>query len=337
MRKLSLFILCSVLIFSCSNSKDSVEEDLESISSDPLPSWNEGGTKEAITSFVNSVTDPESKDFVEVKDRIATFDNDGNLWAEQPVYFQLYFALDLIKEMAVDHPEWESDPLFSAVLADDLITVSSFGEEGLINIIMASHSGMNTDQFELAVADWITTAKHPETGKLYTEMIYQPMLELIKYLQANDFKVFIVSGGGIEFMRVWAEDVYGIPKDQIIGSSIETVFDIIDGDPMILRLPKLGFINDKGGKPVAIQHHIGRKPIFASGNSDGDLQMLQWSDENDLPSFQLYLHHTDAEREWAYDRDSHVGKLDKGLDEAAAKGWTVIDMKEDWKVVWLFE
>lgn len=300
---------------------------------DPLPSWRDTGTKRSIIDFVKKVTREGEPDFVPVAERIATFDNDGTLWAEQPMYFQLFFALDRIKALAPEHPEWAEQEPFASLLKGDVKAALAGGEHALAQIVMATHAGLTTEAFEKVVTDWIATAKHPTTGKLYTEMVYQPMLELLSYLRAHGFKTFIVSGGGIEFMRPWTEQVYGIPPEQVIGSSIKTQFEYRDGKPFIVRLPELNFVDDKAGKPSAIQHHIGRRPVFAAGNSDGDLQMLQWAAAGDGPAFCLYIHHTDAEREWAYDRESHVGKLQKGLDEAKSKGWTVTDMKSDWLTV----
>jgi phosphoserine phosphatase len=300
---------------------------------DPLPSWRDTGTKRSIIDFVKKVTREGEPDFVPVAERIATFDNDGTLWAEQPMYFQLFFALDRIKALAPEHPEWAEQEPFASLLKGDVKAALAGGEHALAQIVMATHAGLTTEAFEKVVTDWIATAKHPTTGKLYTEMVYQPMLELLSYLRAHGFKTFIVSGGGIEFMRPWTEQVYGIPPEQVIGSSIKTQFEYRDGKPVIVRLPELNFVDDKAGKPAAIQHHIGRRPVFAAGNSDGDLQMLQWAAAGDRPAFCLYIHHTDAEREWAYDRESHIGKLQKGLDEAKSKGWTVTDMKSDWLTV----
>lgn len=332
---LLVFICLMLFTFSCKNTTGETQADSRQTTlSDPLPSWNEGDTKSAIMAFVEAVTDTASADFIPVIDRIATFDNDGTLWSEQPYYFQLAFAMDRIKAMAEQHPEWEKDPLFQAVLADDIEAVAAQGAAGLMRLTMTSHAGMTDREFEVLVREWLASAKHPRFNRPYTELIYQPMLELLDYLRDNDFKTFIVSGGGIEFMRPWAEEAYGIPKHQIIGSSIKTEFDYNDGNPVIRRLPELNFYDDKGGKPVGINNHIGRIPVFASGNSDGDLQMLQYTASGPGKRFMLYLHHTDAEREWAYDRDSHIGRLDKGLDEAEANGWTVIDMKRDWKVIY---
>lgn len=312
-------------------------EQADAIATDPLPSWNDGQNKENILNFVKQATDANSPDFIPVADRIATFDNDGCLWSEQPAYFQLFFAMDRVKALAAEHPEWKEEQPFKAVLENDMRTLGSFGEHGIIEIVMATHAGNTTEEFEQIVKDWLATAKHPRFDRPYTDLVFQPMLELMAYLRANDFKTFIVSGGGIEFMRPWVEQVYGVPKDQVVGSSIKTEFVLEDGIPKIQRLPALDFIDDKAGKPLGIHKFIGRKPVFAAGNSDGDLQMLQWTDSNSLPSFQLYVHHTDADREWAYDRESSVGRLDKGLEEAAAKGWTVVSMKDDWKVVYPFQ
>ena len=335
--KISLAILIVVALISCNS--DPVEDNVQQTTeiSDPLPSWNEGETKVAILAYVQDVTNSEREIFIPVSERIATFDNDGNLWSEQPAYFQLFFAIDRVKAMASDHPEWQNEQPYKSVLEDDMQGLLAQGEHGLIKLIMASHAGNTTEEFETSVKNWLSTARHPTFDRPYTELVYQPMLELIKYLQDNNFKTFIVSGGGIEFMRPWVEEVYGIPKDQVIGSSIKTAYDYNDGNPVIRRLPEIDFIDDKEGKPEGIHKFIGRKPVFASGNSDGDLQMMRWAASNELKSFMLYVHHTDSVREWAYDRDSHIGRLDKGLDEANEKGWTVIDMKNDWKVIYPFE
>jgi hypothetical protein len=301
---------------------------------DPLPSWNDTAPKKAIVAFVEGVTKEGSPDFVPVAERIATFDNDGCLWSEQPMYFQAFFIFDRIKQLAPQHPAWKDKEPFASVLKGDVKAALAGGEHALIEMAMATHAGMTTDEFEKIVTDWIATARHPTTGRLFTGMVYQPMLELLSYLRANGFKTFIVSGGGIEFMRPWTERVYGIPPEQIIGSSIKTKFELRDGQPVLVRLPEINFIDDKAGKPVGIQMHIGRRPIAALGNSDGDLQMLQWTAVGKGARFCLYVHHTDAEREWAYDRESSIGRLDKGLDEAKAKGWTVVDMKNDWNRIY---
>ena len=301
---------------------------------DPLASWNEGKAKQSIITFVKAVTTPGGKGFVPAPERIAVFDNDGTLWSEQPMYFQAFFIFDRIRQLAPHHPEWKTREPFASVLKGDVKAALAGGEHALIEMAMATHAGTTTEEFEKIVTDWLATAKHPKTGRLYTEMVYQPMLELLAYLRANGFKTFIVSGGGIEFMRPWTEKVYGIPPEQVIGSSIKTKFELRDGRPVLARLPEMNFIDDKAGKPVGIQMHIGRRPIAAFGNSDGDLQMLQWTCINKRPKFCLYVHHTDAGREWAYDRKSSIGRFDKGLDEARAKGWTVVDMKNDWRVIY---
>jgi phosphoglycolate phosphatase-like HAD superfamily hydrolase len=305
---------------------------LAQAATDPLPSWNDGKAKQSIMDFVTRVTTP-GKDFVAEAERVATFDNDGTLWAEQPLYFQAIFIFDRIRTLAPEHPEWKETEPFASVLKGDVKSALAGGEHALIEMGMATHAGTTSEEFAMIVTDWIATAKHPKTGRLYTEMVYQPMLELLAYLRANGFKTFIVSGGGIEFMRPWAERVYGIPPEQVVGSSIKTNYELRDGKPVLVRLPEVNFIDDKAGKPVGIQMHIGRRPIAAFGNSDGDLQMLQWTCLADGPRFCLYVHHTDAEREWAYDRQSSIGQLDKGLDEANAKGWTVVSMKDDWRTV----
>jgi len=324
-----LLLLSLFLIYSCNKQ---VSEN-----SDPLPSWNDGKVKESIINFVNEVTDESNPNFIPVDERIATFDNDGTLWSEQPYYFQLQFALDRVKAIAPEHPEWKDNPLFNAVLNDDIKTVLSFGEHGLLELVMATHSGMTTEEFKQIVKDWIAEAKHPRFNRHFTEIVYQPMLELMNYLRANGFKTFIVSGGGIEFMRPWVDDVYGIPADQVIGSLGKVKFEMRNGKPVLVKLPQVDFVDDKEGKPVAIHRFIGKKPVAAFGNSDGDLQMLQWTESGKGKRLMVYIHHTDAEREWAYDRKSSVGRLDKGLDEANAKGWTVVDMKKDWKVIYPFQ
>lgn len=302
--------------------------------SDPLPSWNDGKSKQAIMSFVEKVTKEGGPDFVPAAERIATFDNDGTLWAEQPMYFQLFFTIDRVKLLAPSRVDWKEKAPFASILKGDITGALSGGEKAIVELVMATHTGMTTDEYDQIVKDWVATAKHPTTKRPYTEMVYQPMLELLAYLRANGFKTYIVSGGGIEFMRPWAEKVYGIPPEQVVGSSIKTKLEMRDGKPVLVRLAELNFIDDKEGKPVGIQQHIGRRPIAAFGNSDGDLQMLQWTAAGSGPRFCLYVHHTDAEREWAYDRKSSIGKLDKGLDEAKTKGWTVVSMKDDWKTIY---
>ena len=300
---------------------------------DPLPSWNDTAPKKAIVAFVEKMTKEGSPDFVPPAERIATFDNDGTLWAEQPIYFQFFFLIDRVKALLPEHPEWAEKEPFASVLKGDLKGVAAAGEKGALELLAATHTGMTTEEFSQTVATWIATAKHPKTGRLYTEMVYQPMLELLAYLRANGFKTFIVSGGGIEFMRPWAEKVYGIPPEQVIGSSAKLKWEIRDGDPILVKLPALDFYDDKEGKPAGIQSRIGRRPIAAFGNSDGDLQMLQWTAAGSGSRFALIVHHTDAAREWAYDRTSHIGKLDQALDEATAKGWTIVSMKDDWATI----
>ena len=301
---------------------------------DPLASWNETATKEAILSFVERVTTEDSPDFVPPAERIATFDNDGTLWSEQPMYFQLLFALDRIQTLAPEHPEWKSEEPFASLLKGDVKGALAGGEKAIAEIVMATHAGMTTEEFEAIVADWISTARHPTTGRRYTDMVYQPMLELLAYLRSKKFKTFIVSGGGIEFMRPWTERVYGIPPEQVVGSSIRTKYEVRDGRPVLIRLPELNFVDDKDGKPVGIYSHIGRRPIMAFGNSDGDFQMLQWTTAGKGPRCGVLVHHTDADREWAYDRESHIGQLDRMLDTASQHGWLVVDMKNDWKVIY---
>jgi len=302
---------------------------------DSLPSWNDGNAKQSIVEFVAKVTDEGSPDFVPPPERIAVFDNDGTLWAEQPMYFQLFFAMDRVKALAPQHPEWKTQEPFASLLKGDVKNALARGMKSVGEIIMATHAGMTTTEFEQIVKDWLATARHPMTNRPYTGLVYQPMLELLTYLRASGFKTYIVSGGGIEFMRPWTEAVYGIPPEQVVGSSIKTKFEVQDdGTLAIVRLPELNFIDDKEGKPVAINMHVGRRPIAAFGNSDGDLQMLQWTTAGEGARFALYVHHTDAGREWAYDRESSIGGLDKGLDEARAKGWTVVDMKNDWNVIY---
>ena len=300
---------------------------------DPLPSWNHTAPRQAIVAFVEKVTKEGSSDFVPISERIAVFDNDGTLWAEQPMYFQAFFVFDRIKALAPQHPEWKDKEPFASVLRGDMKAALAGGERVLLEMVMATHAGMTTEEFEKSVSHWLITAKHPTTGRPFTEMVYQPMLELLTYLRTNGFKTFIVSGGGIEFMRPWAEKVYGIPPEQIIGSSIKSKYELRDGKPVIVKLPEINFIDDKVGKPVGIHHHIGRRPIFAAGNSDGDFEMLEWTTGGKGARLGMIIHHTDAEREWAYDRESHIGKLIKGLDEAAAKGWIISDMKSDWQTV----
>ncbi|PYK85436.1 MAG: haloacid dehalogenase, partial [Verrucomicrobia bacterium] len=305
---------------------------------EPLPSWNDGPTKQSITDFVAKVTKEGSPDFVPVAERIATFDNDGTLWCEQPMYFQLFFALDRVKTLAPQHPEWKTKEPFASLLKGDVKGALAGGEHAILEIIVATHAGMTTAEFEKIVADWIATAKHPKFKRPYTECIYQPMVELLAYLRANGFKTFIVSGGGIEFMRPWTEKVYGIPPEQVVGSSIKTKYEMRDGKPVLMRLPEMNFIDDKAGKPVGINSHIGRRPIAAFGNSDGDQQMLEWTQAGSGARLMMLVHHDDAAREFAYGAESKIGTFSDALMvEAKKDGWTVISMKDDWKTIFAFE
>jgi hypothetical protein len=304
---------------------------------DPLPSWNDGASKSSITDFVARVTTQGGPDFVPPDQRIATFDNDGTLWIEQPMYVQLAFILDRVKALAPQNPGWKTKQPFKAVLDGDMRALAASGEKGLVELMAVTHAGMTVDEFAKIVTDWLGTARDPKFKRPYTELVYQPMLEVLAYLRGNGFKTFIVSGGGIEFMRPWTEKIYGIPPEQVVGSSIKTRFEMRDGQPVLFRLPQINFIDDKTGKPVGINEHIGRRPIAAFGNSDGDLQMLQWTTMSGSGArFGLIVHHTDAEREYAYDRKSHFGKLDLALDAAAVNKWTLADMKKDWKRVFAF-
>jgi phosphoglycolate phosphatase-like HAD superfamily hydrolase len=302
----------------------------------PLASWNEGSAKQSIVNFVRGVTTIGGPQFVKPEERIAVFDNDGTLWSEQPMYFQFAFVLDRLKALAPQHPEWKDNPPVAAVLAGDMKTFAAGGERAVLELAKITHAGMTTDEFPKIVEDWLASARHPRFNRPYTELIYQPMLELLAYLRANGFKTFIVSGGGVEFMRVWVERVYGIPPEQVIGSSIVTKFEMLAGVPVLTRLPQLDFMDDNVGKPVAIHKHIGRRPIAAFGNSDGDLQMLQWASATRGFGFAWLVHHTDSVREYAYEA-TPMGKLDEALKEARAKGWTVVDMKDDWNRVYSFE
>ncbi|MET1413460.1 HAD family hydrolase [Roseibium sp. HPY-6] len=301
---------------------------------DPLPSWNEGGTKTRLLEFVERVTDPGSPDFVPIPARVAVFDNDGTLWAEQPVYFQFLYALDRLEEIAAADPSVLNSVVLRAAAQGDLETVAKAGEEGLLEVVMVSHSGISVDAFQADVANWMETAVHPTKDMPLKHMTYQPMLELLRYLRDEGFSTYIVSGGGIHFMRAFAEEAYGIPPEQIIGSAGKTRYEVVDGTPTILKDPEIAFIDDKAGKPVGIDSKIGRKPILVGGNSDGDFEMLEWATSGDGARLGLIVHHTDAEREWAYDRDSHIGKLDRGLDEGPAKNWLFVDMAKDWSRVW---
>jgi hypothetical protein len=304
---------------------------------DPLPSWNDGPSKKAIIEFVMKVTKESSPEFVPGEDRIATFDNDGTLWVEQPMYTQLVFALDRVKALAPQHPEWKEKQHFKAILDGDVKGMAAAGQKGLVELVTATHAGMTTDEFESIVNNWLATARHPRFQWPYTECVYQPMLELLAYLRANGFKTYIVTGGGVEFMRPWTKKVYGVPPEQVIGSNIKLKNELHDGKPVLARLPEIEFIDDKSGKPVGIHKFIGRRPVMVFGNSDGDFEMLQWATMGKGPRFGLIVHHTDAEREYAYDRDTHFGRLDKALDAASRNGWVVVDMKKEWKRVFLLE
>ncbi len=302
------------------------------VSADPLPSWHQGESKSRLIGYVEAVTQPGDS-YRQPSERIAVFDNDGTLWSEQPVYFQLVFAMDRIRAKAAQHPEWKNQEPYRSAIEGDLKGLAAGGEEALMQVLMESHAGMTTDEFAQLVREWIDTAKHPTKDRLYKEMIYQPMLELLAYLRANDFKTYIVSGGGIEFMRVFSEEVYGIPPEQVIGSSVKTRWQA-GNPPVIVREAALNFIDDKEGKPIAINLHIGKRPLIAFGNSDGDHQMQQWTMAGDGLRLAGIVRHTDAEREWRYDRESHIGRLDKALDQAEEEGWLVVDMKSDWKQVY---
>lgn len=305
---------------------------------DPLPSWNDGPAKKAITAFVGEVTREGFPNYVPPTERIATFDNDGTLWAEHPMYFQFIFALDRVKALAPQHPEWKDKEPFASLLRGDMKGVLAGGEKSIAELFMVTHAGMTTTEFEQIVRDWVATVKHPRTGRLYTEMVYQPMLELLAYLRANGFKTFIVSGGGIDFMRPWTEKVYGIPPEQVVGSSIKTKYGMRDGKPVLVRLPELNFIDDKTGKPIGINSHIGRRPIAAFGNSDGDQQMLEWTQGDGGARLMMLVQHDDAVREWAYGAESKIGTFSDALmAEAKTSGWVVISMKKDWKVIFPFE
>jgi hypothetical protein len=303
------------------------------LAAEPLPSWRDGAARRAIVSFVERVTRPGGPDFVAPAERIAVFDNDGTLWSEQPMYVQLAFALDRVKALVPQHPEWNAKEPFRSALAGDLAGLAKSGEKGLLELVLATHAGNTSEEFALIVEAWLESARHPKYGRPYTECVYQPMLELIAHLAANGFEVWIVSGGGIEFMRPWAERVYGVPPERIIGSSVRTKYALRDGRPAIVRLPAVDFIDDKAGKPVGIHKFIGRRPIAAFGNSDGDFEMLEWVTSAPGPRLGVFLHHDDAEREVAYDRNSHFGRLERGLDEAPKRGWTIVSMKRDWKRV----
>jgi len=335
---LALLLTLFVTFIACRNqpqTKSGAETEVHDAATvaDPLPSWNDGASKQSIVEFVTKTTTEGNADFVPVPDRIACFDNDGTLWSEQPIYFQFFFAIDRIKAMASQHPEWKTKQPFKALLEGDMKTVMAGGEKALLQIVMTTHSGMTTDEFSKTVKDWLATATHPKTGKHYNEMIYQPMVELLKYLRTNNYKTFIVSGGGADFMRPWVELAYGIPPEQVIGSSGKVKYDMLNGKSVLIKIPELNFIDDKEGKPIGIHQYIGKRPIFTAGNSDGDYAMLQYTCTSNTPHFGLIVHHTDSIREYAYDRVSSIGHLEKGLDDAAKYNWLIVDMKEDWKEI----
>jgi len=332
MRRSSL-VTALPLLLALACSPDTQTHPRRGTEATPLASWNDGAAKAAIQRFVANVTTLGGAGYVPVAERIAVFDNDGTLWAEQPLYFQLQFALDRVKALAPQHPEWRTKEPFNHLLAGDMKAFLAGGEHAVLAVVAAAHSGLTTDEFAAAVHDWLRTARHPKTGRPYTSMVYQPMLELLDYLRANGFKTFIVSGGGVEFMRAFADSVYGIPPEQVIGSQGKLRYEMRDGKPVLFKLPEVQFVDDGPGKPAGIQTFIGRRPIAAFGNSDGDREMLEWTWAGTGARLALLVHHTDADREWAYDRDSPVGRLDKALDEAQSSGWTVVDMKTDWKQV----
>lgn len=326
----------ALLMWSCAKTGPAARSENTTPSSvEYLPSWNDGDTKAAIIDFVRKTTTENSPEFIPVADRIACFDNDGTLWSEQPMYFQLAFAIDRIHAMAPQHPEWKNIQPFKGLLEGDLQSALAGGEKAILQILGATHAGMTTEEFDKHVLDWAATAKHPKTDKLFTRMVYQPMIELLEYLRANGYKTFIVSGGGVDFMRPWVEAAYGIPPDQVVGSSGKVTYEIRDGQAVLIKQPEINFIDDKEGKPVGIHQYIGKRPVFTAGNSDGDYAMLQWtSTATGYPRFGMFIHHTDEVREWAYDRASHIGKLDKGLDDAGKYNWLIVDMQQDWKTIY---
>ncbi|MEK6481050.1 HAD family hydrolase [Catalinimonas sp. 4WD22] len=336
------YLLLAILLFliiSCTSpdAKEAIGSSKTAVT-DPLPSWNEGVNKQAIVDFVTRTTEEGSADFIPINDRIACFDNDGTLWSEQPFYFQFAYAIDRVRAMAPQHPEWKEKQPFKALLEGDMETALSGGEHAVVQILMTTHAGMAVDEFDSTVKDWIETAVHPTTGKHYNEMVYQPMIELLQYLRANEYKTFIVSGGGVDFMRAWTEQAYGIPPEQVVGSSGKVKYEVKDGQPRLIKLPESNFVDDKEGKPVGIHQYIGKRPVFTAGNSDGDYAMLQWtSTTTGYPRFGMIIHHTDSTREWAYDRDSHIGRLAKGLEDAGKYNWKIVDMTNDWKVIYPFE
>lgn len=337
--RFSIILLVIISFYSCDKKTNELHE-LDKIDKtmfvNPLPSWNNGATKTAIIDFVDKTTKEGSPDFIAIEDRIACFDNDGTLWAEQPYYSQLFFAIDEVKKMAPKHPEWKTKQPFKAIFEGDMKTVIEGGEKSLLTLVMATHAGMTTDDFQKSVKDWMATAKHPKFDQPFNKMIYTPMVELLEYLRTNGYKTFIVSGGGVDFMRPWVDDVYGIPSYQVVGSSGKVVYDSIN-TPLLKKLPELNFIDDNVGKPVGIHQFIGKRPVFTVGNSDGDYEMMQWTSTSTGPHFSMYIHHTDSIREWAYDRDSKIGKLSVGLDNAKKYGFVIADMKNDWLQIFPFQ
>jgi len=340
--RLCLVISFGLIIAGCAGNKTEVpvtstDTTTTKGATDPLPSWNDGQTKTAITQFVERVTKAGGADFIAEKDRIATFDNDGTLWSEQPLYFQFIFMLDRVKAMAPQHPEWKTKEPYKTLLKGDVKAVLAGGEKTLGPLLLATHTGMTESQFKSTVKDWISNATHPTKKKKYTDLVFQPMLELLTYLRSNGFKTFIVSGGEISFMRAWAEDVYGIPPYQVIGTEFKLKYDVKNDTAVVERLPAINHVDDGPGKPVGIQWNIGMKPIFAAGNSDGDYEMLRYVTNGTGPRMGIIVHHTDSTREWSYDRKSSIGKLERGLDDAAKYGWVLIDMQKDWKIIYPFE
>ncbi|MBI4893830.1 MAG: haloacid dehalogenase-like hydrolase [Acidobacteria bacterium] len=328
-------ILClSLALVSCAPKSSITQPSAARQSAETLPSWNDGSSKQAITAFIRRVTTEKTPDFIAPEDRIATFDNDGTLWSEQPMYFQFIFVMDRVKELAPEHPEWKTKQPFRGVIEGDMKAVLGSGEKGLAEMLAVASTGITADQSDSIVQSWIATARHPKTKRLYTEMVFQPMIELLQYLRANGFKTFIVSGGGIDFMRPWTNRVYGIPPEQVVGTVLKAEYGSKEGPPVLNLLPGIAFVDDGPGKPVGIRQFIGRRPVFAAGNSDGDREMLEYTTNGGGPRFGMIIHHTDAEREWAYDRESHIGKLDKALDQARTANWTVVDMKQDWKTIY---
>lgn len=324
-RAVTAFVLCVALV------------PQAAAQTDPLPSWNDGPSKKTIVEFVAKVTKEGAPEFVAPAERIAVFDNDGTLWAEQPFYFQGLFVFDRVRALAPQHPEWKEKQPFKGVLENDMASVALSGSKGVNELMAATHAGMSTSEFEAVVKEWLASARHPRFKRPYTELVYQPMLEVLAYFRSRGFKTYIVSGGGVEFLRPWVENAYGIPPEQVVASAIKTKYELRDGRPVLMRLPEIELLNDGAEKPVSIQRAIGRRPIAAFGNSDGDFQMLEWTTAGSGPRLAVYIHHDDAQREWAYDRNSMAGKLARGLDEAPKRGWTVVSMKDEFKVVFPFE